>query len=102
MSRQFRHDLLENIEPPPLKGSKNPLDADMTGVRAFWGWYNDLTPAIQSQAAGPVLSRMRALLSRPFSRALFGSPEYLFDLDAVLSRGGIVLARLPKGELGDD
>ena len=103
ISDKYRKNLLadEDFERGEMPGV-DPLDVDMTGIRAFWGWYNDLPPGIRTQAAGPVLSRMRALLSRPFVRSLFGEPEYRFDLARVLNSGGIVLARLPKGELGDD
>jgi energy-coupling factor transporter ATP-binding protein EcfA2 len=103
ISDKYRKNLLadEDFERGEMPGD-DPLDVDMTGIRAFWGWYNDLPPGIRTQAAGPVLSRMRALLSRPFVRSLFGEPEYRFDLDRVLNSGGIVFARLPKGELGDD
>ncbi|WP_335986641.1 type IV secretory system conjugative DNA transfer family protein [Glycomyces sp. MUSA5-2] len=103
ISDKYRHNLLEDedFERGQMPGD-DPLDVDMTGIRAFWGWYNDLPPGIRTQAAGPVLTRMRALLARSFVRSLFGDPEYEFDLDRVLNRGGIVLARLPKGELGED
>lgn len=103
ISDKYRAALLadENFERGEMPGD-DPLDVDMTGIRAFWGWYNSLPPGIRTQAAGPVLSRMRALLSRPFVRSLFGEPEYGFDLARVLNSGGIVFARLPKGELGDD
>lgn len=104
ISEKYRKGLLGNdeFEHQELPASGKLEEGDMTGLRAFWSWFNQLPPGIQSQTAGPVLSRMRALLSRPFARSLFGAPEYLLDLDAVLNKGGIVLARLPKGELGDD
>lgn len=102
LSDKYRQQLLETGEFELGMPGDDPLDVDMTGIRAFWGWYNSLPPGIRTQAAGPVLSRMRALLSRPFVRSLFGEPEYGFDLAKALNSGGIVLARLPKGELGDD
>jgi hypothetical protein len=54
-----------------------------------------------TEIASPVLSRARALLLRPFVRNLVGDPVAPIDLDQVLSGGGIVLARLSKGELGE-
>lgn len=72
------------------------------GLGGFWHWYDGLSPAVQSQAAGPVLSRIRALLSREFMRTTIGAPAYTFDMHHALNHGGIVLARLPKGVLGDD
>ncbi|WP_051703787.1 hypothetical protein [Glycomyces sp. NRRL B-16210] len=76
-------------------------EADVAGLRGFWGWFDQNTSAKQAEIASPVLSRARALLLRPFVRNLVGDPVAPIDLDQVLSRGGIVLARLSKGELGE-
>jgi energy-coupling factor transporter ATP-binding protein EcfA2 len=74
-------------------------DADVSGLRGFWGWFGQNSEQQQAIIAGPVLTRARALLSRPFVRNLVGNPVAPIDLGDVLSRGGIVLARLSKGEL---
>ncbi|MFD0555657.1 TraM recognition domain-containing protein [Stackebrandtia endophytica] len=72
------------------------------GLGGFWEWYDGLSPGIQSQAAGPVLSRIRALLGREFVRATIGAPRTSLDMGHILNHGGVLLARLPKGDLGGD
>ncbi|WP_055483834.1 TraM recognition domain-containing protein [Sphaerimonospora mesophila] len=47
------------------------------------------------------MNKLRAFLLRPFVRSVIGSATSTFDLGDVLD-GGILLARLPKGVLGDD
>ncbi|HZD69953.1 MAG TPA: type IV secretion system DNA-binding domain-containing protein [Actinomycetes bacterium] len=74
---------------------------DPAGLSGFWNWYQDLTPAGQAQVVGPALSRLRAVLLRGFARDVLGQTASSFDLAEVLD-GGMLLARLPKGVLGDD
>ncbi len=78
-----------------------PLAGDTAGLGGFWAWYGSLTPAGQAQAVGPALSRLRAFLLRGFVRQVVGQAASSFDLARVLD-GGLLLARLPKGTLGDD
>lgn len=87
------------------KAYRAPLVAaidDPMVLGGFWNWFDQLSQTVQSQAAGPVLSRIRALLGHEFVRDTIGSPEHAFDLEAAINTDGIVLARLPKGVLGDD
>ncbi|THV35710.1 type IV secretory system conjugative DNA transfer family protein [Glycomyces buryatensis] len=88
-NKAYRAPLIAGIDDPMVLGG-------------FWTWFDQLSPTVQSQAAGPVLSRIRALLGHEFVRDTIGSPERGFDLEAALNTDGIVLARLPKGQLGDD
>ncbi len=74
---------------------------DPAGLGGFWAWYDSLTPAGQAQAIGPALSRLRAFLLRGFARRVVGQSASSFRLHEVLD-GGLLLARLPKGTLGDD
>ncbi|MDQ1250266.1 MAG: hypothetical protein QG597_4645 [Actinomycetota bacterium] len=92
---------------PPLLQNKQ-VRAEMTydlhdpaGLGGFWTWYDSLPPAVRAQAAGPVLGRLRQLLTRGFIRTVVGQPRSSFDMNQVLD-GGILLARLPKGVLGDE
>jgi hypothetical protein len=71
-------------------------------LRGFWRWYDALPEAGQAAAAGPVLSRLRAVLTRRFAADLLGSARSSFDMRKVLDGGGLLLARLPKGQIGDD
>ena len=74
---------------------------DPEGLLGFWQWY-EATPAhLRSQVIGPVLARLRSFLLRDFVRATIGPPASSFDMRKVLD-GGILIARLPKGQLGED
>jgi hypothetical protein len=68
----------------------------------FWAWYDTLTPAGRTQVTGPVMNKLRAVLLRGFARdVLTGGPSTV-NLPDLLDTGGILLARLPKGILGED
>ncbi len=75
------------------------LDDDL--LRGFWEGYDQLTPSGHAQLVGPALARLRAFLLRSFVRDVVGSTTSSFTMAEVLD-GGILLARLPKGVLGED
>ncbi|WP_155830120.1 type IV secretory system conjugative DNA transfer family protein [Glycomyces tenuis] len=105
LSKKFRRRMVAEIQkvaPAELPPSGLLEDGDMTGIPGYWAWYGEMNPTTQNQAAGPVLSRMRALLGRPFIRTMFDTPTADFDMADILDNGGIVLARLSKGEVGED
>ena len=83
----FRTGRTRHLDDPTLKG--------------FWDAYEAMSPAAQSQMVGPVMNKLRVVLTRPFVAAVLGSATSSFDLGAVLD-GGLLLARLPKGTLGED
>jgi hypothetical protein len=71
-------------------------------LRGFWASYDELTPAARASAISPVMNKLRAVLLRPFIRnTLAGGPSSV-DLASLLDTGGLILARLPKGVLGED
>ncbi len=70
-------------------------------LRGFWDGYEQLSPSGHAQLVGPALARLRAFLLRSFVRDVVGSTSSSLDLAGVLD-GGILLARLPKGVLGED
>lgn len=74
---------------------------DPEGLGGFWDAYNRLSPAQIATVGGGVLSKLRAVLGRSFVADLFGSAASSFAVSDILD-GGILLARLPKGLLGDD
>jgi hypothetical protein len=84
----FRH--------PYLQGMDDPV-----GLGGFWSWYEQQSPATQAQMVGPIMTRLRAFLLRGFVRDVVGSATSSFDMGQVLD-GGVLLARLPKGLLGED
>ncbi|MEV4390532.1 TraM recognition domain-containing protein [Nonomuraea sp. NPDC049607] len=83
----YRHQLTERLNDPFLAG--------------FWTWYERLSEQAQSHVTAPIMNKLRALLLRPFVRDVLGSAQSTFDIGDVLD-GKILLARLPKGVLGDD
>ncbi|MEU8007476.1 type IV secretion system DNA-binding domain-containing protein [Catellatospora sp. NPDC049111] len=92
---------------PPLLQDKqfrarftHDLD-DPEGLRGFWDWYETTPPPLRAQVIGPVLARLRSFLLRDFVRRTLGTPTSSFDMGTVLD-GGILLARLPKGALGEE
>ena len=71
-------------------------------VQRFWRAFDALGDTGRSQLTAPLLNKLRQLLLRPFVKsALAGGPATV-DLSAALDHGGLVLARLPKGRLGED
>ncbi|MFE3259477.1 type IV secretory system conjugative DNA transfer family protein [Nocardia sp. NPDC059091] len=71
------------------------------GLHGFWESYDALTDAQRQERYGPVISRLRSVLTYRFARDLLATPgPSTFDLSDILD-GGILIARLPKGELGE-
>jgi hypothetical protein len=71
-------------------------------LRGFWDGYEKPSPAAQAAMVGPVMNKLRVVLTRPFVAAVLGSSASSFDLGADVLDGGLLLARLPKGTLGED
>jgi TraM recognition site of TraD and TraG len=67
----------------------------------FWEWYDTSPPALRAQVIAPVLARLRAFLLRDFVKTTLGTVFSSFDMAQVLD-GGILIARLPKGQLGEE
>ena len=70
-------------------------------LKVFWKGFNDLPATAQGLAAAPLLNKLRAFLLRDFVSDIVATPESTVDLRKVLN-GGVCLARLPKGVLGED
>ncbi|GLW98266.1 type IV secretory system conjugative DNA transfer family protein [Microtetraspora sp. NBRC 16547] len=67
----------------------------------FWNWYEHLSEQAQAHVTAPIMNKLRAFMLRPFVRDILGSARSTFDVGDMLD-GGILLARLPKGVIGDD
>ncbi|WP_194890928.1 type IV secretion system DNA-binding domain-containing protein [Catenulispora pinisilvae] len=78
-----------------LEGLSDPV---LTG---FWDWYGDLSDASRAQAVGPLMNKLRAFLLRDFVKSTVAAPVSGFAMADVLN-GGVLLARLPKGLLGEE
>ncbi|MGH9088524.1 MAG: TraM recognition domain-containing protein, partial [Acidimicrobiales bacterium] len=68
----------------------------------FWQAYEQMSPAAQSQMVGPVMNKLRVVLTRPFVAGVLGSAASSFDLGRDVLEGGLLLARIPQGTLGED
>ncbi|WP_433657957.1 type IV secretory system conjugative DNA transfer family protein [Nocardia sp. CA-128927] len=71
-------------------------------LQGFWSSYEALSDAGRTQVIGPLLNKLRAFLLRPFVKASIAAGPSTVDLGKVLDHGGICLARLPKGSLGEE
>jgi hypothetical protein len=83
-------------------------------LRCFWSAYARLPETRRAEMTAPLLNKVRALLLRPFTRAVLTAARTdrphtraveqvgsRVDMPGVLD-GGILLARIPKGSLGDE
>jgi hypothetical protein len=84
----YRHRLTAGINDPVLKG--------------FWDWYEQLSIPTRAHAIGPLMNKLRAFLLRKFARQAVAAGPSTFDMADVLDHGGLCLARLPKGILGEE
>ena len=92
---------------PPLLGDDATRKRLTAGVRDqvlrdFWGWYEEMSPASRAAAVGPLMNKLRAFLLRKFAHAAIAAGPSTFDMAEVLDHGGLCLARLPKGILGEE
>ncbi|MFB4302217.1 helicase HerA domain-containing protein [Actinomadura sp. NTSP31] len=71
-------------------------------LQGFWAGYDELSPAGRAAAIGPVMNKLRAVLLRPFVHQALSATGSTVDLARHLDDSGLVLARLPKGVLGED
>ena len=87
--RDWRAQLLAKIDDP-------------VGLGPFWAWYEGLSEPLQAQVTGPLLNKLRAFLLRAPVRAIIGQPTSTLDIPRAIDQGRLLLAKLPKGTLGED
>jgi len=104
--RERTHQLVTLADVPRLLGEsayrlrivpalKDPV------LRGFWAWYESMSEPSRAAVVGPVMNKLRAFLLRDFARRSIAAGPSTFNLSQVLD-GGILLARLPKGALGEE
>jgi hypothetical protein len=71
-------------------------------LKGFWEWYEQLSGASRAHAVGPLMNKLRAFLLRPFVAQAIAAGPSTFTMSQVLDEGGLLLARLPKGVLGEE
>lgn len=69
------------------------------GLGTLWDDFDALTPNGRANLCAPLITRLRGVLSRRFARQLLTPRTSTFRLDEILD-GAILIARLPKGEIG--
>ncbi|WP_063628140.1 type IV secretion system DNA-binding domain-containing protein [Actinospica robiniae] len=89
-------DLLTN---PVVRARKTAGITDPV-LKGFWESYEQLTEANRASIIGPLMNKLRAFLLRSFVRNSIASGPSSFDMSKVLD-GGLLLARIPKGILGE-
>ena len=67
----------------------------------FWAGYEQHSEAARAQLTAPLLNKLRGFLMRDYPARVIASGPTDIDINAVLS-GGLLLARLPKGVLGEE
>jgi hypothetical protein len=75
---------------------------DPVALEPFWSWYEGLTDAERTQAIGPVLNKLRAILLRRKLRNVLGQATPRLDLADVVQNGSILIVPLSKGLLGQE
>ncbi|GHJ35463.1 type IV secretory system conjugative DNA transfer family protein [Streptomyces sp. TS71-3] len=104
--RQRTHQLVTLADVPRLLGESSyrlrivPALKDPV-LRGFWDWYESMSEPSRAAVVGPVMNKLRAFLLRDFARRTIAAGPSTFDLSHILN-GGILLARLPKGALGEE
>lgn len=78
------------------------LDEDSV-LAGFWRWYDNLSDPARSHATAPLLNKLRAVLLRDFARDLLAArPRESLDMSTLLDDRAVIIARLPKGVVGED
>jgi energy-coupling factor transporter ATP-binding protein EcfA2 len=72
-------------------------------VRDFWQReFVAYGPRLQAEALAPVLNKVGAFIANPTLRNIVGQERSRLDLVALMDQGGILLADLSIGKIGDD
>ncbi len=93
-------DVVTILTDPGYHRSITARHGEPGGFEGFWQGFAAMNPAQRQQLCGPVISRLRDVLSHRFARDLLTAPASTFTLTDILD-GGILIARLPKGEIGE-
>jgi energy-coupling factor transporter ATP-binding protein EcfA2 len=72
-------------------------------VRTFWeGEFPTWAPQFAAQCLSPLQNKLGALVSSPAARLMLGQAHGGLRLAEAMDAGKIIIARLPKGLLGED
>lgn len=89
----WRKRVLDELEIPDSPSLKEDL-------RSSFISYGELTSAEKRKAAGPLTNKLRSFLLKSSIRFVLGQSYVTEDPFATLEHGGVILARVPKGSIG--
>lgn len=69
-------------------------------LKATFFKYDEMTPAEQKRAVGPLTHKLRSFLLKSTIRFVLGQSYVTKDPFKTLEHGGVILARVPKSEIG--
>jgi hypothetical protein len=96
---EWRREILRRMDEATLAGAGRAASATL---RSFWTWYERLPEAQRAAHIAPLLNKLRAFLLRGPVRAIVGQSAPRRDVTSLLDAGGLLLVRIPKGNLGED
>ena len=89
LEERFRESVLRQVQDPE--------------VRRFWlVEYPSYGRNLAAEAAAPVLNKVGAVLTSPLLRGIVGQARTSFNCRKIMDDGGILLANLAKGRVGED
>lgn len=89
----WRKRVLQDLEIPDAPSLKDDLIA-------FFMAFGELTDSEKARSAGPLTNKLRSFLLKSSIRFVLGQSFVAEDPFKTLEHGGIILARVPKSELG--
>jgi len=87
----------ESVRTKVLEQVKDPL------VRAYWeDEFPGYSKSLQREILSPVLNKLGAFVTQRVARHIVGQVRSRVDLGELMKRRGILLAKLPAGQVGED
>ena len=68
----------------------------------FWDQFENRPEAQRAQDIAPLMNKLRAFLMRGPIRTILGQARPKQSFEQLLERGGLILVRIPKGQIGED
>lgn len=74
---------------------------DSTLIR-FWKEFNEMPDKLQKEAISPIQNKVGQFVTSPLIRSVIGKPKSTIKIDEIMNNGGILIANLSQGKLGED
>jgi hypothetical protein len=75
---------------------------DLGDVVGFWEQFEKMGEQQRSRDIAPLMNKVRAFLLRGPARAIVGQAKPKLNIPSFIENGGLLLARIPKGTLGEE